>query len=597
MSYKTLEQRFLENSTNIYKQFNNTAALVPEIKPDTREARSRIKDDTRSLPVVSGARDANLLKSFLLSPTGRLFIGKQLLLQTGNTFAETRFFNPISLAANVVPFLHSVRFRGVPLYNFTTPTRDYRGAVQKETIANLQQDSGNLLTRFARRVSGTVSSFGALVAPPRADLTTSYGIGYEFYVRPEDELYSTGVNNDKSNRWVLAPDQTNRRQSLTDKGRKKTYLPYAPDDILNRYTSGILPAVTYAVSATKLTTRVPNFYKGNASSSILRLDVQPTTGEEFVESFTKIPDDNAAINNNDYKVDGKTLTDNIKSFANLNRELNKFANVYFRSRTQTLVVPNGDGVAGLENGSVATGSQLRDPYNTLQYNTITYNIPNTTSTPESTTKLNYEGVFSRPDDEGKSDIIKFIFKADGETPAVFRAFISSLRENVKPEFSEQRYVGRTERFVTYAGVKREASLEFNIVAFSKDELSSMWTRINYLTGLAFPRDVSVSGFMVPPLFKITIGKVYEDQPCYINSLDYDFLDDKITFDIDREVSQVINVKMSLTLLEKTTRFYDSPFYQITQNLLDPPTPQSAQQETAALTTGELARVLSRLPQA
>jgi hypothetical protein len=169
-----------------------------------------------------------------------------------------------------------------------------------------------------------------------------------------------------------------------------------------------------------------------------------------------------------------------------------------------------------------------------------------------------------------TDIIPFIFSSvdkDNPEPIHFRAFISSLKQSVKPEFNETRYVGRTERFVTYAGAKRTATLQFNVVAFSESELDAMWLRINYLTGLAFPKGVSTSGFMIPPLFKLTVGGIYENQPCYIESLDFDLLDESITFDIDKHVSQVINVNMSITLLEKRSSFYDSPFYGIAQNIL------------------------------
>ncbi len=85
---------------------------------------------------------------------------------------------------------------------------------------------------------------------------------------------------------------------------------------------------------------------------------------------------------------------------------------------------------------------------------------------------------------------------------------------LKPEFTEQRYVGRTERFVTYGGVKRSVALNFNVVAFSAEEQYGMWQRVNYLSGLAFPKNV-VNGFMVPPLFKITVGGLYDNQPCYL----------------------------------------------------------------------------------
>jgi hypothetical protein len=170
----------------------------------------------------------------------------------------------------------------------------------------------------------------------------------------------------------------------------------------------------------------------------------------------------------------------------------------------------------------------------------------------------------------KTDIINFSFGrmtgvGEGDSNVTFRAFISSIKENVKPEFSEQRYVGRTERFVTYGGVKRGLSLSFNLVAFAQDEINNMWKRVNYLTGMAFPAGVK-NGFMIPPLMNVTIGNIYRNQPCYIETLDYDFLDDSTTFDIDAEVPMVIGVTMQLSLFEKQSRFQNTPFYGITETV-------------------------------
>jgi hypothetical protein len=207
-------------------------------------------------------------------------------------------------------------------------------------------------------------------------------------------------------------------------------------------------------------------------------------------------------------------------------------------------------------------SNIKDVYNTKTFNTreAFEKLPTLQSG-----SLVYEKISGEK--EKHTDIIPFIFNSvDKSEPIHFRAFISSLKQSVKPEFNETRYVGRTERFVTYAGAKRTATLQFNIVAFSELELDSMWLRINYLTGLAFPKGVSTSGFMVPPLFRLTVGGIYDSQPCYIESLDFDLLDESITFDIDKHVSQVINVNMSVTLLEKRSSFYDSPFYGIAQKI-------------------------------
>jgi len=206
-------------------------------------------------------------------------------------------------------------------------------------------------------------------------------------------------------------------------------------------------------------------------------------------------------------------------------------------------------------------TELQDPYNVLKQGPNGVQLGAVYGTNDTNT-LNYYGITGQQE---QTDIVRFAFSnLEGET-VQFRALISSIKESVKPEFTEQRYVGRTERFVVYGGAKRSVSLTFNVVAFSPQEQYGMWQRVNYLSGLAFPKGIQ-NGFMVPPLFKITVGGLYDGQPCYLENLDYDFLDEAITFDVDRQVPHSVAVNMQLSILEKRSKFYDSPFYKIAEDM-------------------------------
>jgi len=374
MAFETLAQRFESNADMIYNRIisdtvfsegtsttytgrpvNSTQPfliILPNTSPGPLSANSRVKDDSRALPVVSSARDVQRLTQFVKSDAGKLFITKQGVLQAFNPYPKTRLFNPVGLLASALPLVQAPRHITSAFLNGVT-----------NSVGDSPLESG---------LSG---NNGYLV--PRLGTTTS-------------------------------------------------------------------AALNFAVQKLK---------------------------EEFGGSLP-----------------GVRKTPNIS-----------------------------------------------DPFNDKA---------------ASSTK-------------GAGDVVVYKFLEKQES-----AFISSIKENVKPEFTEQKYIGRTERFITYAGAKRSVQLQFNIVALTSSELDHMWARINYLTGLAFPKGVTSSGFMTPPLFRITIGQIYENQPCYVEALDYDFLDDNITFDINREVSQVINVNMTLSLIEKQSRYYNSPFYEITKRIAE-----------------------------
>lgn len=572
----TLASLFNSKSQSIYSKFSNPNIPV-EIKPDTAASRSRIKDDSRLLPVVSVQRDTSRISKFLKSNDGVLFIGKQLLLQTGNTFAETRLYNPLEALINVVPAplgRHFPRHLGKPNPEIKNPTRTNRGALQKETLDSFTSPAGNVFARIGTQVLKTVTSpVQALLIKP---ISTNYfdDDKLEFYVRPED-----------NEKWYprLLPNQ-----SLSERGKKKpvniqSYIdPWYNPSSLNAVGDNntfIIYNQNLLQSPTRPRITAGNFKKSTYLSyiqienGVRKLDIRASgfrkkDTQDLASAYTTHRVDTTGITAQyiDYKKQTNTkTTQKFRTPAFSYLESTNSTNGYFYGPKFQLT-PQEDGTpvnhtltdVALKNavGNINDFYNLLFPKNltsqgisALQQGNIPYSI-------------------IQKEEKDKSDIIKFTFKdtTSGAVPIHFRALISSIKQNVKPEYNEQRYVGRTERFVTYAGAKRSVTMTFNVVAFSPTELDAVWLRINHLTGLAFPKTASPSGFMVPPLFKITVGGIYEDQPCYIENLDFDFLDDTITFDIDNEVSQVINVNMTLTLLEKRSKYYDSPFYAISEKL-------------------------------
>lgn len=546
MTFTTLEDRFKATADTLYKRYENTQQLDP-IRPNTAASRSRIKDDSRGAPIVSTGRDLKLMGNFLKSAEkgGPLFLAKQLFLQTGNTFAETRLYNPLGVLIHAVPFVH--RPRNLPL----SPIQTNRGALQAETIKKF-------------------SPLRTASAPTPAKVNG-------FYKRPEDDLISSHTI------FIVQPlDQRGQRKTFPIRQQLSNILPKVS-------TAETSPALDLSLASPlqKLLAQIGDTQRSstlaqNAGEAIHRGDLSgkiiPTVeqGRPSItlgtRGSTKTLYDSGSsyigeLNTRPVSSSGNFTTESIKTNSSYFTQKipGVSGNTTFRSLTTESAKLNGyfSGsnlipADGPDTTTPSGSTSLIDPYNVL---------------PASATAGQYSSITgSRPE---KSDIINFVFTSiHDNNPVHFRAFISSLKQNIKPEYNETRYVGRTERFVTYAGAKRSATLEFNIVAFSPNEIEQVWTRVNYLTGLAFPSKASSSGFMAPPLFKLTMGSIYDNQPCYIDTLDFTMLDESTTFDIDKKVSQVIAVNMSITLLEKRSKFYDSPFYAIVEQLRQPQAVQS-----------------------
>lgn len=522
MAFNTLLDRFEERSKDIYGRFSakESAGDQPyvSIRPGSKDANEEIRGDIRLLPLSESARrDRTRVSKFLKSPAGLRFTAKQLLLQTGNTFSN-QVYNPLSPLLHTVPMVHVRRDIPTSLFIATVP-----GILQNSTVDEITTKFSAAGEMNLKSLAVTFGKIGKSQLNRVIKPFTSQNATFESS-RPEAKVFG---GKDKL-------------------GQEKTYSPrlFDPQPLSMR--------------------GVPNRnIVANMKSQILN-----TARNKIRDIFKQSPIAQSAKNNKQDIHSGRA-TNLEEAAANFRKTFNKGA------EDKNYEKPNNanrlkstyleERLPGTDDGSTPGKTELKDILNipTGNEKNLVYAISDTPK--ERSTGTGVEALsantITAPTDVSP-DIIKFIFKHDTST-IQFRALLSSIKESVKTEFDEKRYVGRTERFVTYGGAKRSVSLSFNVVAFSKEELNTVWSKINFLTGLAYPTGIK-NGFMIPPLFNMTVGKLYDAQPCYLDSLDYDFLDESITFDIDQEVPFAVNVSMQIQLLEKRSKFYNSPFYAITE---------------------------------
>ena len=137
--------------------------------------------------------------------------------------------------------------------------------------------------------------------------------------------------------------------------------------------------------------------------------------------------------------------------------------------------------------------------------------------------------------EDTLDFIPFRFRdVNSNNYIVFRAILSGITDTFTPEYSSERYVGRPDSVYVYQGTNREVSFTFDIYPKSREELKSLWKKINYLSGLTYPNLGNVTGggqAMIAPFCELTIGDMYKDTPGYISSLTHT-VQDNGTWEID-----------------------------------------------------------------
>lgn len=133
-------------------------------------------------------------------------------------------------------------------------------------------------------------------------------------------------------------------------------------------------------------------------------------------------------------------------------------------------------------------------------------------------------------DNRKNDLVKFRIaiidpdQPNSKTFAHFRAFIGGISDSYGADWSSYKYLGRGEEFFNYTGFNRTFSINWRVVAQSKQELSVMYQKLNYLASSLTP-NFSSQGFMRGNIAQLSIGGYFYEQPGIITSLTYTVPDD------------------------------------------------------------------------
>ena len=106
----------------------------------------------------------------------------------------------------------------------------------------------------------------------------------------------------------------------------------------------------------------------------------------------------------------------------------------------------------------------------------------------------------------------------------FRAFLNSITDNYSAAWNSYNYVGRGEKFYSYGGFDRTLSLSWTVAAQSREELSPMYKKLNYLASTLAP-SYSPSGYMRGPLVQLTIGGYVYEQVGFITGLTFEIGED------------------------------------------------------------------------
>ena len=112
---------------------------------------------------------------------------------------------------------------------------------------------------------------------------------------------------------------------------------------------------------------------------------------------------------------------------------------------------------------------------------------------------------------------------------VFRAYLTSITEDLSPSWETTNYIGRSEPVYNYSSTDRTLNFTFKTAAHSQNELQMLYEKINMLTSMVYPeyqKDTLIGGKrrMKPPLTKLRYGELFgkenKELMGYIKSLSY-----------------------------------------------------------------------------
>lgn len=512
-------QADIKNSTQFVQSTRDVIRLTNFFGPQVRGPLTNI-----IATALSANAAAQIGSNFTATSRATNFLSNQIRLQGRNTFVQSRKYNVFSVLQQSLNYTlapNNINEEGSPVLEHQpriiqsrlTENPNLAGRIQRQSVVKIQQQ---IKSSF---VGGVLGSF--LPERQQSELAKLS----EQYLRTK----VLGVE-------IKTPGFI---KNLANFANKKLGTQFEPQ---NNYTIGQIGAKINNVLAftAALTTDINNAtlsVNQTAYDALYTARLWPLMKQPYGGSIDGSP---AIRNYHDVRDDyvrraRAAITNDKKLIAGINR-----------TNQNTQEYPRDDYRSTADFTEIVRSVKSRDGgwfgTPTATYLNDSFNIVN--RTPVTDAK-----VFDRvPENQRPQDYIKFVIKVPEvfSNGIYFRAFLEDINHSTKGEYESVRYVGRPERFINYRGMNRTLTFSMYLVAFSPEELDGIWTRCNMLNKLMYPIDNS-GGYMIPPIAKITIGNLLQDQPGYVETVDMRLTE--IPWDIDRELPQAVKLNMTYNIIE------------------------------------------------
>jgi len=232
-----------------------------------------------------------------------------------------------------------------------------------------------------------------------------------------------------------------------------------------------------------------------------------------------------------------------------------------------------------KDGSVNTGNTYEGdiaPFRGDIVNMIDARIP--TQNDKGQGQVDYKNIYELlgdSDTQLDKDFVRFYFTGPKQMKGttkndvlVFRATMGNISDSFTPGWNGTQILGRADAVHTYNTWSRNFSFDFKVQATSRDEMKPLWRKLNYLSSWTAPR--YSSGLMRGSYIRFTMGNLFQETPCFINSLTISVDSDtpwEINLENDADMLQLphgVSVSMGLTMLMDYRPQWNGRMYSLSQ---------------------------------
>ena len=155
---------------------------------------------------------------------------------------------------------------------------------------------------------------------------------------------------------------------------------------------------------------------------------------------------------------------------------------------------------------------------------------------------------------------------------IFRAYLSSITEDLNPTWNSTNYIGRSEPVYLYSSTERSISFTFKVFAGSKNELDSIYEKINELTKMVYPqykkdKNLGNKNRMRPPYVSLRMGELFGNSSSnltgWIRSINYSWPETS-PWEIEegKRVPKQCDITIGYQVVHRDPPSYDTPANEI-----------------------------------